>query len=193
MADAGARRARVPWLRWLPNGLTTARMAALPVLVVVLWQADGPTSLVGGLIFGAVAATDWLDGALARALRAESRYGRLVDPLADRLLVGVGLVGLMLLDRIHWSAPLILIARDLVLVGGFLALTRRGLELRVDFAGKASSALTMFATAGCILLDQLWLDVLMWIAVGMALATLVRYCFVAARTLRSHERGSASA
>lgn len=191
MADVGVKRARIPWLRWLPNALTTARMAALPVLVVVLWQAEGPTSRLGALIFGLVAATDLLDGTLARVLRAESRYGRLIDPLADRLLVGVGLVGLILLDRIHWSAPAILIARDLTLVGGFLAMARRGVEMRVDLFGKVSSALTMFATGGCILLDARWVEVLMWVAVAMALLTLVRYCLGAARALRSHERGSA--
>lgn len=193
MAEVGVKRARIPWLRLLPNVLTTARLGALPVLAVVLWQADGPTSRLGALIFGLVAATDLLDGVLARALRAESRYGRLLDPLADRLLVGVGLVGVILLDRVHWSAPLILIARDVTLVGGFLAMARRGFEMRVDLAGKASSALTMFATAGCILLADGWVEVLMWVAVVMSLVTLARYCLGASRALRSHERGSLSA
>ncbi len=179
-------------LRWLPNALTIARLAALPVLLVVLIRAPGPTSVTAAVIFGVVGATDILDGALARTLHAESRFGRLADPLADRLLVGVGLVGLILLDRIHWTAPAILIARDVVLVAGFVVLARRGVEMRVDLAGKASSALTMFATGGCILFDALWLDVTMWVAVAVALGTFIHYVRLAVRAVRERERGSSS-
>lgn len=179
-------------LRWLPNALTIARLAALPVLLVVLIRAPGPTSVTAAIIFGVVGATDILDGALARALNAETRFGRLADPFADRLLVGVGLVGIILLDRIHWTAPAILIARDVILVAGFVALARRGVEMRVDMAGKASSALTMFATGGCILFDALWLDVTMWVAVAVALATFAHYVRLAARALRSRPAVSMS-
>lgn len=179
-------------LRWLPNALTIARLAALPVLLVVLIRAPGPTSVTAAIIFGVVGATDILDGALARALNAETRFGRLADPFADRLLVGVGLVGIILLDRIHWTAPAILIARDVILVAGFVALARRGVEMRVDMAGKASSALTMFATGGCILFDAPWLDVTMWVAVAVALATFAHYVRLAARALRSRPAVSMS-
>ena len=88
-------------LAWLPNALTIARLAALPVLLVVLIRAEGPTSVPAAVIFGVVAATDFLDGLLARRLGAESRFGRIADPLADRLLVLVGLVGVILLDRLN--------------------------------------------------------------------------------------------
>ena len=54
-------------LRWLPNALTIARLAALPVLLVVLIEAEGPTSPLAAGIFGVVAFTDFVDGKLARA------------------------------------------------------------------------------------------------------------------------------
>jgi CDP-diacylglycerol--glycerol-3-phosphate 3-phosphatidyltransferase len=171
-------------LRWLPNALTIARLAGLPVLLVVLIRADGPTSVTAAVIFGVVGATDFLDGILARRLGAESRFGRIADPLADRLLVAVGLVGVILLDRIHPTGPAILIARDAILVAGFAALLRVGIEMRVDFAGKVSSALTMLATGGAILLDQEWVDWLFWAAVALALATFANYVREALVALR---------
>ena len=171
-------------LRWLPNALTIARLAALPVLLVVLIRADGPTSPLAAGIFGAVAATDIADGVLARRLHAETRFGRIADPLADRLLVGVALVGVILLDRMGPAAPVILIARDVLLVAGFAVLLRRGIEMRVDMAGKVSSALTMVAAGGAILLDRAWLDALMWTAVVLALATFANYLREAAAALR---------
>lgn len=177
-------------LSWIPNALTLARLASLPVLMIVLARADGPTSTVAALLFGAIGATDLLDGALARALGAESRFGRIADPLADRLLVVVGLVGVILLERIHPVAPALLIARDVVVVAAFGCLLRRGVEMRVDMAGKTSSALTMAATGGALFLDALWVDVLVWAAVALALTTLLNYSRVALVALRSTPRAS---
>jgi len=184
-APEGSRRSGR--LRWLPNALTIARLAALPVLLVVLIRAEGPTSPLAAGIFGVVAATDFVDGILARRLHAETRFGRIADPLADRLLVGVALVGLILLDRMNPAAPIILIARDVLVVAGFALLLRRGIEMRVDMAGKVSSALTMVAAGGAILLDELWVDGLMWAAVALAVATFVNYVRAAAAALRRRE------
>jgi CDP-diacylglycerol--glycerol-3-phosphate 3-phosphatidyltransferase len=172
-------------LRWLPNALTIARLAALPVLLAVLIRADGPTSVPAAVIFGVVGATDFLDGILARRLGAESRFGRIADPLADRLLVLVGLVGVILLDRLNPAGPAILMFREVLVVVAYAWLLRRGVEMRVDMAGKVSSALAMLATGGAILLDQAWVDVLFWLAVAMAVATLLNYSREAAAALRA--------
>ncbi len=177
-------------LAWLPNALTIARLAALPALLVVLIRAEGPTSVPAAVIFGAVGATDFLDGILARRLGAESRFGRIADPLADRLLVLVGLVGVILLDRLNPIGPAILMLREVGIVAAYAWLLRRGVEMRVDMAGKVSSALTMVATGGAILLDQAWVNVLFWVAVALAVATLLNYSREAATALRA--RGAAS-
>jgi len=174
-------------LHWLPNALTLLRLAALPVLLVVLLRAPGPTSGWGAAIFGVVAGTDLLDGYLARRLGAETRFGRIADPLADRLLVGVALVGVIALGEINWIAPAILIVRDVLTVVGFAWLLGKGIEMRVDMAGKVSSALTMVAAGGAILFDQPWVPVLMWLAVALALATLANYLLIAGRALRARD------
>lgn len=173
------------WLRRLPNALTLARLLALPVLVWVLVEADGRTSPPAAGIFGAVAFTDFIDGKLARRLGAESRFGRIADPLADRLLVGVALVGVILLHRMSPIAPGILLARDLLIVLAFGLLLQRGVEMRVDMAGKVSSALTMVAAGGAILLDEPWVDALMWLAAALAVATFANYARIALGRLQT--------
>jgi CDP-diacylglycerol--glycerol-3-phosphate 3-phosphatidyltransferase len=170
-----------PRLGWLPNALTLTRLLAIPVLLAILIAADGPTSPLAAWLFGAVAVTDYLDGWLARRLHAESRFGQLADPLVDRLLVAVGLVGLILLDRLHPAGPIILLARDILAVAGFALLIRLGADPRVDFWGKCASALAMAATALAMLSEATWIDVLFWIAVVIAVATLAHYAVGAIR------------
>ena len=174
-------------LLWLPNAITIGRLAGLPVLLAVLIAAEGPTSGLAAAIFAVLAASDVVDGLLARRLGAESRFGRIADPLADRLLVLVALAGLLLLDRIAAWGPAVLIARELIVIGGFAALLRHGIEMRVDLAGKASSALTMVGAGGAIWLDEAWVDGIFWAAVAVALATLANYSRVAAALLRARE------
>jgi CDP-diacylglycerol--glycerol-3-phosphate 3-phosphatidyltransferase len=188
--DVSTRPRRGSGLAWIPNALTLTRLVALPVLLVILIRAEGPTSVPAAIVFGAVAATDLLDGMLARRLGAESRFGRIADPLADRLLVLIGLVGVILLDRLNPVGPAILIARDVIIVVAFALLLRRGIEMRVDLAGKVASALAMLATCGALLLDQTWVDVLFWVAVALAVATLLNYSRGAVTALRA--RASAS-
>jgi cardiolipin synthase (CMP-forming) len=166
---------RMSILRLIPNALTLARLLALPVLLVVVLRADGPTSPAVAWFFIALAATDFVDGKLARALHAESRFGQIADPLADRLLVAVGLVAVIALDRLHWSAPAIILARDAIGMVTFAFYARRGRILEVDFAGKASSMLVMIATWLVLLVDQTWCDVVFWIAVAGSVLTLANY------------------
>ena len=102
----------------------------------------------------------------------------------------IGLVGVILLDRLNPAGPAILIARDVIIVAAFALLLRRGIEMRVDMAGKVSSALAMVATGGAILLDQAWVDALFWAAVALAVATLLNYSRQAAMALRAAGRAS---
>ena len=172
-------------LLWLPNAITVGRLAGLPTLLAVLIAADGPTSGLAAAVFAVLAVSDLVDGFLARRLGAESRFGRIADPLADRLLVLVALVGVLLLDRLPAWGPAVLIAREVIVIAGFAALLRRGIEMRVDLAGKVSSGLTMVGAGGAIWLDRAWVDGLFWAAVVLALATLVNYSRVAVARLRA--------
>lgn len=171
-------------LRWLPNALTVGRLAALPVMAWVLLAADGPTSAAAAWLFAGIAITDFIDGKLARALDAETTFGRLADPFADRMLVAVGLVGLILLDRMHPAGPLIVLARDAVTVGAVVAFRRSGLDLRVDMLGKTSSSLVMVAIALALLSTAWWIDALFWAGVVLSIVAFGNYARLAAEGLR---------
>ena len=116
-----------------------------------------------------------MDGRLARRLGAESRLGRILDPLADRLVVAVGLVGLIVLGRFAWPGPALILARDALSIGAFVWFARRGVVLRVDLAGKVSSALVMIAVTLALLIDATWVDVVFWVAVAGSLLTFLNY------------------
>lgn len=171
-------------LRWLPNAITLARFAGIPVLVWLLVRADGPTATAAGWWFGAISITDFIDGKLARALGAESKFGQIMDPLVDRLVMAVGLIGLLMLDRLPWPGPAFILARDALAVGAFVWLARRGVEMRVDWWGKASSSLAMLGTGLCMLSSWPGVDVIFWLAVAVSVATLANYTRTAARQLR---------
>jgi CDP-diacylglycerol--glycerol-3-phosphate 3-phosphatidyltransferase len=176
---------RTTRLRWLPNAITSLRLAALPVLIWFLAVDPGPTSARAAWFFGAIGATDFIDGQLARRLGAESKFGAIADPFADRMLMAVGLIGLITLDRYSWPGPTIILARDVVAVLAFVILARRGVALRVDIAGKISSGMAMLAVGLALLIDNRAIDVYFWIAVAVSVATFVNYARTIARKLQS--------
>ncbi|MEI7779513.1 MAG: CDP-alcohol phosphatidyltransferase family protein [Actinomycetes bacterium] len=128
----------------IPNGLTALRLIGVPVF---LWLVLGPRAdgWAAAVLIGS-AATDWLDGFVARATGSISRLGQLLDPLADRLYVLATLFGLLVRGIIPWWLPALLVGRDLVLAGVLAALKRRGvIGLPVHFLGKAATFNLMLA------------------------------------------------
>lgn len=81
----------------IPNSLTLLRIALIPVFVLFFYLPVGWSHLITTAIFGLAAATDWLDGYLARCLGATSAFGAFLDPVADKLMVATALV--LLVDR----------------------------------------------------------------------------------------------
>lgn len=78
-------------LRWLPTFLTLVRVAAVPALAAVYYSAVRGAAVISGVMFIAAAITDWLDGYLARRLKASSAFGAFLDPVADKLMVAASL------------------------------------------------------------------------------------------------------
>ncbi len=171
-------------LTWVPNALTVARLLALPVIVWMLAADGGPTSAMAAWTFAAVAITDFIDGKLARALHAESDFGRIADPFADRMLVAVGLIGLIAIGRFGPLGPLIILVRDAALIIGVIVMRNSGIDLRVDMFGKTSSFLAMTAVGLALLSTATWIDILFWIAVVLSVASFGHYVWVAVGTLR---------
>ncbi|MDQ3857605.1 MAG: CDP-alcohol phosphatidyltransferase family protein [Actinomycetota bacterium] len=125
-------------LAQLPNALTVLRLAAIPVFVALMLAAEG-RSWPAVALFTAAGVTDQVDGWLARRWRVESAFGRVADPLADRLLIDAAVVLLWFDGRLPWPALAIILVRDLVLVAGYKLVMPRGYELSVSPLGKAAT------------------------------------------------------
>lgn len=163
-------------LRFLPNVLTIIRLCLVPVFIVAMVEAGGQ-SLTAGLIFLAAAFTDFLDGYLARRTGSLSMFGKIIDPLADRLLVGSAAILLSIYDdRVPPWTWAVVIGRDVLVAIGFI-LTRRKTVPDVTMLGKAGTALMMTGLAFLLLLSesQVWPAWLLWAGVALSVAAFIQY------------------
>lgn len=105
----------------LPNLLTISRIAAIPVIVALMfWPHEAWAAWLALVIYTAACITDWLDGYLARAQNLESPIGKFLDPIADKLLVGALLLTMAGTDRLTlWSLPaaIIILMREIMVSG----------------------------------------------------------------------------
>ena len=172
-----ATRAVPAPLARLPNVLTVARLLLIPVFVVLMLAADGGHSWPAAIVFGVAAVTDQVDGFLARRWRVESEFGKVADPLADRLMIDAAVILLVVAGRLAWPA-LAVLARDLLLIGGYKLVVPRGYDFSVSLLGKAATWLLYAGLAFRIALaDAGWPLVVFW--VGLALAVLAGMFYLA--------------
>lgn len=169
-------------VRQIPNALTILRFAAIPLFVVLLLaDRDGP-SWPAGIVFGLAGFTDQLDGYLARRWRVESQFGKVADPLADRLMIDTAVVALVPLDRLPWVA-LVILLRDLLLVGGYRFVVPRGYEFEVSRLGKVATW-GLYASIGLVLVTEAgtwWALACFWINLALAVLAAGQYVLKARR------------
>jgi CDP-diacylglycerol--glycerol-3-phosphate 3-phosphatidyltransferase len=181
-----ATRAVPAPLAQLPNALTIARLALIPVFIALVFGSDDGYSWPAALVFAAAGVTDQIDGFLARRWRVESAFGKIADPLADRLMIDAAVILLWQQGRLPWIA-LAIPARDLVLVIGYPLVMRRGYDFEVNFAGKVATWLLYAALAFVMVTHDgtdwpLWI---FWTGVALAAVALVGYVLKARREVRT--------
>ena len=101
----------------VPNVLTLLRILAVPVLVVALLDETPDGDVIAAAVFALAALTDGLDGYIARRRQQVTTFGKLMDPLADKLLVIAALISLVSLDRLAAWVAMVIIARELAVTG----------------------------------------------------------------------------
>ena len=170
----------------IPNALTIARFAAIPVFAWLYLEAgDGP-AWGAGIFFAAAAFTDQLDGYLARRWNVESNFGKVADPLADRLMIGTAVVLMWATGRIPLLAAVVILGRDLTLIVGYKVLSPSGYELEITFLGKLATWV-LYASLGFVLVTEegtKWPLVLLAIGIALAIGAAVQYLLRARRVLR---------
>jgi CDP-diacylglycerol--glycerol-3-phosphate 3-phosphatidyltransferase len=181
-----ATRAVPAPLTQLPNALTVARLAIIPVFVALVIQAGGEASWAAGILFGVAGVTDQVDGWLARRWSVESQFGRFVDPLADRIIIDAAVILLWYYDRLPWPALALILIRDGILIVGTPAAIRRGYEFSVSFLGKAATWVLYASIAFILVTDPGtdWPLALFWAGVGLAVAAGILYAVSVWRTTR---------
>jgi CDP-diacylglycerol--glycerol-3-phosphate 3-phosphatidyltransferase len=181
-----ATRAVPAPLARLPNALTLARLVLIPVFVVLLLASDDGYSWPAAIVFAAAGVTDQVDGFLARRWHVESAFGKVADPLADRLMIDAAVILLWLEGRLPWIA-LAIPLRDLVLVAGYPFVVNRGYRFDVNLAGKAATWLLYAALALVMVTHEgadwpLWI---FWTGVALAAVALLGYLRKAKREVRT--------
>lgn len=130
----------------LPNAVTVVRLACIPIFVVLLAQPHRQHWQAAAWLLAATGATDWVDGQLARRLGQVSTVGKVLDPLADRLLLGVAAISVIAVDAIPLWVAAVALAREAVVGVGFVTVASvGGRRMDVTLAGKAATFALMVA------------------------------------------------
>ncbi|MCU4184708.1 CDP-alcohol phosphatidyltransferase family protein [Acidiferrimicrobium sp. IK] len=128
------------------NGFTLVRLLCVPLFVIELSRPHRSGWLTAAYLLAALGATDWVDGQLARRLHQVSDLGKVLDPLADRLLLVVAAVSIIAVGAIPVWVAVIAVGREVVVVVGFVIVAALGgRRMDVALAGKASTFLLMVA------------------------------------------------
>ena len=147
----------------LPNLLTLARIAAVPVVLVLLLSDSRASGVWAAAIFGIAAVTDFVDGWLARKWGVVTILGKFLDPLADKLIVMVALIMLIPLDRVPAWAVFLILGREMVVTGLRSIASSEGIVIDASELGKYKTIYQMVAIPGLMLhYDYNWFFGLEW-------------------------------
>lgn len=184
----------------IPTVMTWARIAAIPLIVGVFYLPVEPASrnLIATALFVVSAATDWLDGYLARKLNQVSSFGAFLDPVADKILVCASILVLVHLGRVDVFVALIIIGREIAIsaLREWMAQIGAAKSVAVHRVGKLKTVVQMVAIP-FLLFDGLLLGVidthlwgvwLIWIAAVMTVWSMVYYLQKALPEIRARVR-----
>jgi CDP-diacylglycerol--glycerol-3-phosphate 3-phosphatidyltransferase len=158
----------------VPNALTVVRILLVPVLVAVLLQATPGGSWVAAGVFALAAVTDTVDGYLARSRASITTFGKVMDPIADKLLVAAALITLVSLDRVEPWVAMVIIAREFAVSGLRVAAGVQGVVIPASRLGKAKTITQVAAILALIAArdaGDVWVQVLVYVAVATTLAS----------------------
>ncbi len=153
----------------VPNLLTVARILAVPVIVVALLGETEHGDTLAAAVFALAALTDGLDGYIARSRGSVTTFGKLMDPLADKLLIVAALVSLVSLGRLAAWVAMVIIAREVAVTVLRSVAAERGVIIAASWLGKAKTTLQVAAVFALIAFEPapLAVDLLVYAAVAM--------------------------
>ena len=157
----------------LPNLLTLLRILLVPVLVVALTEEIPNGSAIAAAVFVVAAVTDGLDGYIARSRQSITTFGKVMDPVADKLLIAAALIALVSLDRLAAWVAMLIIAREFAVSGLRVAAGQQGVVIPASLLGKLKTIVQSAAVLALIAVpneDVVWVQMLVYV---MVLVTVV--------------------
>ena len=134
----------------LPNALTLVRILLVPVLVVALTVESPGGSTIAAVVFAVAALTDGLDGYIARSRQAVTTFGKVMDPVADKLMIAAALISLVSLDRLAGWVAMVIIAREFAVSGLRIAAGQQGVVIPASGLGKLKTIVQVVAVLALI-------------------------------------------
>lgn len=142
----------------LPNKITISRILLVPIFMIVLFLPIPYANLIAALIFVIAAATDGIDGHIARSTNQVTNFGKFLDPLADKLLVTSALIALVGQMKLPSWVAIIIIAREFIVTGLRLIAVNEGKVIAAGMSGKIKTVTQIIATV-LLLIDPTVLNV----------------------------------
>ena len=163
----------------VPNILTLLRIVMVPVIVVALLEETPNADTVAAVVFAVAAFTDGLDGYIARWRGSVTNFGKLMDPIADKLLIIAPLISLVSLERIPPWIAMVIIARELAVTMLRMVAAERGVVIPASWLGKAKTILQVAAIFAVIAFDgyAAAADALLYSAVAVTVISGADYIF----------------
>ncbi|MDD4368124.1 MAG: CDP-alcohol phosphatidyltransferase family protein [Oscillospiraceae bacterium] len=173
----------------IPNGLTVLRLLLVPVMAYYIYHID-EYGLTGFYLFLAIWLTDILDGFIARHFNQISDLGKVLDPLVDKIFQLTTGVMLFIIGRLPFWVPLILLAKEiLMIIGGSFLFKRQDVVVKSEWYGKLTTVLLVIAFSVALIIPTSKLAVIPWLfigPVGFAIFAFIRYAYYYWPSIKKH-------
>jgi CDP-diacylglycerol--glycerol-3-phosphate 3-phosphatidyltransferase len=180
----------------VPNVLTVVRILLVPVLVVALLDKTGGGDLLAAIVFATASLTDAIDGYLARSRNWVTTFGKLMDPIADKLLIVAALIALVSLGRLEAWVAMVIIAREFAVTVLRVAVgTQQGVVISASALGKLKTAIQVLMVMVLIAVHgrPLWVSLIVYATVVVTVLSGADYFFGLRRHLSSRSPRGAGA
>jgi CDP-diacylglycerol--glycerol-3-phosphate 3-phosphatidyltransferase len=162
----------------VPNVLTVLRILLVPVLVVALTTETKNGDTLAAIVFALAALTDGLDGYIARSRKSITTFGKVMDPIADKMLITAALIALVSLDRLAAWVAMVIIAREFAVSSLRVAAAAEGAIIPASSLGKIKTVIQVVAVMALIAANDphaMWVDVLVGLMVFATVVSGVDY------------------
>jgi CDP-diacylglycerol--glycerol-3-phosphate 3-phosphatidyltransferase len=162
----------------VPNVLTVLRILLVPVLVVALTTETKNGDTIAAIVFAFAAVTDGLDGYIARSRKAITTFGKVMDPIADKMLITAALIALVSLNRLAPWVAMVIVAREFAVSSLRVAAAAEGAIIPASILGKIKTVIQVAAVMALIAANNphaTWVDVLVGLMVAATVLSGVDY------------------